>query len=112
MIARKLVGSVAALSLLALSVGADARACRDTNGRFIHCPVPAAPPASLPSSAPSSPADTPGYYRAASGHEVHRPEHADSRPAGATAQCRDGSWSFSESHRGTCSHHGGVGSWM
>ena len=33
-------------------------------------------------------------------------------PAGATALCRDGSYSFSASHRGTCSHHGGVGQWL
>jgi hypothetical protein len=29
-------------------------------------------------------------------------------PAGATAQCRDGSYSFSLHHSGTCSSHGGV----
>ena len=33
-------------------------------------------------------------------------------PAGATAQCRDGSYSFSRTHSGTCSHHGGVGRWL
>jgi hypothetical protein len=33
-------------------------------------------------------------------------------PAGATAQCRDGSYSFSASRRGTCSHHGGVARWL
>jgi hypothetical protein len=33
-------------------------------------------------------------------------------PAGATAQCSDGSYSFSQSRRGTCSHHGGVGTWL
>ncbi len=33
-------------------------------------------------------------------------------PAGATAQCRDGSYSFSASRRGTCSHHGGVAQWL
>jgi hypothetical protein len=43
---------------------------------------------------------------------VHRPERASRRPAGATARCRDGSWSFSEHHRGTCSHHGGVSAWL
>ena len=53
-----------------------------------------------------------GYYTAVSGHQVHRPIQASSRPAGATARCRDSSWSFSESHRGTCSHHGGVASWL
>jgi hypothetical protein len=33
-------------------------------------------------------------------------------PAGATAQCCDGSFSFSYSRRGTCSHHGGVCQWL
>jgi len=33
-------------------------------------------------------------------------------PAGASAKCRDGTYSFSEHHRGTCSHHGGVASWL
>jgi hypothetical protein len=51
-------------------------------------------------------------YRARSGHDVHRPMHASSRPDGATARCRDGSWSFSESRRGTCSWHGGVAAWL
>lgn len=29
-------------------------------------------------------------------------------PAGATALCNDGTYSYSTHHRGTCSHHGGV----
>jgi hypothetical protein len=29
-------------------------------------------------------------------------------PAGATAQCADGTYSFSQHRSGTCSHHGGV----
>jgi len=33
-------------------------------------------------------------------------------PAGASAQCRDGSYSFSLHRRGTCSHHGGVSRWI
>ena len=33
-------------------------------------------------------------------------------PAGATAQCRDGTYSFSRSRRGTCSWHGGVAKWL
>ena len=53
-----------------------------------------------------------GYYTAVSGHRVHSPVRANSAPSGATARCRDSSWSFSESHRGTCSHHGGVASWL
>jgi hypothetical protein len=52
------------------------------------------------------------YYTARSGHRVHRPVQASHAPQGASAQCRDRSWSFSESRRGTCSHHGGVARWL
>ena len=30
---------------------------------------------------------------------------------GATAQCKDGTWSYSATHSGTCSYHGGVAFW-
>lgn len=53
-----------------------------------------------------------GYYTAKSGNRVSRPVRAPNPPAGASAQCRDGSWSFSESRRGTCSRHGGVARWL
>jgi len=33
-------------------------------------------------------------------------------PPGATARCRDGTYSFSQHHSGTCSHHGGVAAWL
>lgn len=33
-------------------------------------------------------------------------------PEGASAKCRDGTYSFSRSRRGTCSHHGGVTQWL
>lgn len=33
-------------------------------------------------------------------------------PAGATALCRDGSYSYSKHRSGTCSHHGGVARWI
>jgi hypothetical protein len=35
-----------------------------------------------------------------------------SAPPGATARCRDGTYSFSQHHSGTCSHHGGVAAWL
>jgi hypothetical protein len=50
-------------------------------------------------------------YANVDGHQVRRPVHASHAPPGATARCRDGTWSFSEHHRGTCSHHGGVAVW-
>ena len=46
------------------------------------------------------------------GNCVHRPVEADRPPAGASAKCRDGTYSFSQSRRGTCSWHGGVASWL
>ncbi|WP_353647244.1 DUF3761 domain-containing protein [Mycobacterium sp. IS-1742] len=33
-------------------------------------------------------------------------------PSGATAVCKDGSYSFSTHRSGTCSGHGGVQSWL
>jgi hypothetical protein len=55
-----------------------------------------------------------GHYVNKSGKTVHSPAHSksDAVPPGATAQCGDGSYSFSQSHRGTCSHHGGVAQWL
>jgi hypothetical protein len=32
-------------------------------------------------------------------------------PQNATAKCKDGTLSFSKTHRGACSHHGGVAEW-
>jgi hypothetical protein len=55
-----------------------------------------------------------GRYINREGFDVHRPAHTSTGaiPSGATAQCRDGSFSFSMSRRGTCSHHGGVARWL
>ena len=33
-------------------------------------------------------------------------------PNGATAQCKDGTYSHAKTHSGACSHHGGVAKWM
>lgn len=54
------------------------------------------------------------HYKAKDGHEVHSPARSthDQLPAGASAKCRDGTYSFSQHRRGTCSHHGGVGVWL
>jgi hypothetical protein len=54
-----------------------------------------------------------GYYRNSRGNCVHRPaSSATLTPQGATAHCRDGTYSYSQSASGTCSHHGGVGTWL
>jgi uncharacterized protein YraI len=53
-----------------------------------------------------------GYYVNVDGRRVQSPVFADSAPSGASALCRDGSYSFSQHRRGTCSHHGGVSTWL
>lgn len=55
-----------------------------------------------------------GSYTNKDGNTVHRPAHSKSSrtPQGATAKCRDGSYSFSQHHRGSCSRHGGVSEWL
>ncbi|UOB55965.1 DUF3761 domain-containing protein [Burkholderia pyrrocinia] len=53
-------------------------------------------------------------YRNRDGETVHAPAHSKSGrvPDGASARCRDGTYSFSRHRRGTCSGHGGVAAWL
>ncbi len=57
---------------------------------------------------PAQPLEEPTYYENTYGDTVQSSTYYDSQPAGATAICGDGTYSFSQSRRGTCSHHGGV----
>ena len=42
-------------------------------------------------------------------HRAVRPApKAQAHPAGATAVCRDGTFSYAAHHQGACSHHGGA----
>ena len=54
------------------------------------------------------------YYTNINGDEVHSPAYSQDNtiPDGASAICADGTYSFSQNHRGTCSHHGGVENWL
>ena len=53
------------------------------------------------------------YYTNTNGNEVQSPTKYDNGPPqGATAECYDGTYSFSQNRRGTCSHHGGVKRWL
>ena len=54
----------------------------------------------------------PRYYTNKDGQQVQSPTYYDKAPANATAQCRDGTYSFSQHRQGTCSHHGGVAKWL
>jgi len=52
-------------------------------------------------------------YTNVDGRTVHSPAYSSRGiPAGASAQCHDGSYSFSQHRPGTCSHHGGVAKWF
>lgn len=55
-----------------------------------------------------------GTYTNRYGETVRRPTYTvnGQPPPGASAQCRDGTYSFSQHVRGTCSHHGGVAQWL
>jgi hypothetical protein len=54
------------------------------------------------------------YYVNKSGEVVHSPTKTQSgkAPAGASAKCRDGTFSFIKHRSGTCSHHVGVADWL
>jgi hypothetical protein len=99
-----------------------------TSGTPVATTVPAAPKAVAPQSvapeavAPKTTAAKPkttaaahpaacgaDYYRNSDGNCVHRP---GDDPAGATAQCQDGTYSYSRHRSGTCSGHGGVRAWL
>jgi hypothetical protein len=69
-------------------------------------PAASTPPAGS-ASAPTSPATT---KPAASSST--KPASGNTDPTGATAKCKDGTYSKSKSHSGACSHHGGVDQWL
>ena len=95
----------------------DGRACEDWFG--VDAAVAAVAPA--PSQEQGIVAD-PGTvgsgggggcpYVNVDGNVVPCPVESPSAPAGATAQCNDGTWSFSQNRQGTCSGHGGVAYWL
>jgi hypothetical protein len=72
-------------------------------------PVPTVAAVPVPAS-PTGSATTCGadFYRNVDGNCVQRPTAVAVPPFGATAQCADGTYSFSQHRQGTCSHHGGV----
>ena len=73
-------------------------------------PKPSPNPKPVPKTTAPQPAECGAdYYRNVDGACVHRPS---SNPAGATALCKDGTYSYSQHRSGTCSGHGGVRTWL
>ena len=76
----------------------------DTSAKERPAPVPAPQPTILSND---------NHYTNSDGTVVHAPaKSSNGVPQGATAQCGDGSYSFSQHRQGTCSHHGGVSLWL
>jgi hypothetical protein len=69
-------------------------------------PAPAAAPAAAP--APS----TTAAKSATATKSVPTAAASNTDPTGATAKCKDGTYSKSAHHSGTCSSHGGVAEWL
>jgi Protein of unknown function (DUF3761) len=56
-----------------------------------------------------------GLWSKMAGRSARPPERTTAKKSGSTAptaQCKDGSTSYSEHHSGTCSGHGGVEKWL
>lgn len=72
------------------------------------------PPTNPPATNQSNGLSNDNYYTNVNGNQVHSPANSTdgSIPTGATAKCGDGTYSFSQNHSGTCSHHGGVAQWL
>jgi hypothetical protein len=71
-------------------------------------PAPAPAPAEAAAPTPAPAAAPVGKPRATSIPSGTQP----GAPEGATALCKDGSYSMSKQHGGACSHHGGVAKWL
>lgn len=77
-------------------------------------PANSTPPSAQSASSVSTALSNDKHYVNKDGNEVHSPAKTANgqAPAGATARCGDGSYSFSQHRSGTCSHHGGVATWL
>lgn len=63
----------------------------------------AAAPAAAPAPMAAKPAKASGSMMGSAGGAA---------PAGATGLCKDGTYTMSKTHSGSCSHHGGVAKWL
>ena len=76
-------------------------------------PVAAAPATAAAPAAAAAAAKTPAAAKTSVASKSAPTEAASSLdPTGATAKCKDGTYSKSQHHSGTCSNHGGVAEWM
>jgi hypothetical protein len=74
--------------------------------------APAATPAPSGAASQAAPATTAAKSTPSASKSAPAAAAASSDPTGATAKCKDGTYSKSQHHSGTCSHHGGVAEWL
>lgn len=87
-----------------------------SNGTYVQpyvrsSPTPAPKLVPTPSAANLYAPSKNTYYINSTGNKVLSPVFAPAIPLGASAKCRDSSYSFSQHRSGTCSGHGGVSQW-
>ncbi len=86
--------------------GTISRTFKPTAGAAAPSKASASKPTATPAAAPATPSAAPAKASRAT-------TVADATaPAGSTAKCKDGTYSKSQHHSGTCSHHGGVAEWL
>jgi hypothetical protein len=77
-------------------------------------PAPAATPPPATTKAPATTTTPAPKSTSSSSTSTKAPTTAagNTDPTGATAKCKDGTYSKSQHHSGTCSSHGGVDTWL
>jgi uncharacterized protein DUF3761 len=68
-------------------------------------------PASTESASPAA-APAPAAAASKAAPAAKSPASGNTDPTGATAKCKDGTYSKSKHHKGSCSHHGGVAEFL
>jgi hypothetical protein len=80
-------------------------------GKSAAAAAPAATESASPAAAPA-PASSAAASKAAPAASKSAATAGNTDPTGATAKCKDGTYSKSKHHKGSCSHHGGVAEFL
>ena len=111
-----LTGAVQAKDMKACSADWKAQKAASASGsqtrkQFMTTCLAAGAPGGAPAPV-STPMAHPVMTAAPAKAAMVAPAAAGAAPAGTTAKCKDGSFSMSKHHSGSCSRHGGVASFM
>jgi hypothetical protein len=74
--------------------------------------APAAAAAPAAATAPAAAPTAPAAAKSPASKSAPTAAASNTDPTGATAKCKDGTYSKSQHHSGTCSSHGGVAEWL